>query len=240
MSEQLNYTTILHNERIALGITTNEYCLCDKVQKLQVNPESKSPGWSYASREHYAEFLGISKRAVIDMVNRLCKKGLLERNKVTKNLRVSKKWYEKVVVKKLHPTSEETSPQPVKKLHPIGEETSPKNKRENKNEKKSEEVVVPAALNTPSFIQSWTTLCSMPKWKNKNSTAVAQSLKMLASFDVEFAKTQVDCAISGGWQGVVFPDTAAKYDEWKRKKQSAPTVTDTLKRANPLDTIRRL
>lgn len=90
-------------------------------------------------------------------------------------------------------------------------------------------MVVPAALNTPSFIQSWTTLCSMPKWKKKNSTAVAQSLKMLSDFDVEFAIKQVDCAISGGWQGVVFPDTAAKYDEWKRKKgqpqpgQSKPT-----------------
>ena len=224
MSEQISYTTILHNERKALAITTNEYCLCDKVQKLMVNPESKVPGWSYASREYYADFLGITRRAVIYMIDRLCEMGLLEKNEVTKNLRVTKKWYDAVVVKKLHPDGEKTSPELVKKLHPDGEKTSHNNKRDNKKEN-IVGVDVPLALQTPTFLEKWNTLISMPKWRKKTATAAAAALRQLSAFDVEFAAAQVECAIAGNWQGVVFTDTPGKYDEWKRKKAQPKAAT---------------
>lgn len=224
MSEQLSYTTVLHNERKILGITVNEYCLCDKVQKLMVNPQSKVPGWAYASRDHYADFLGITKRAVIYMIDRLCEAGLLERNDITKNLRVTAKWYNTVVVKKLHPDGEIISPDAVKKLHPDGEIISPKNKRESNNEN-IVNAQVPEALQTTSFLEQWKILCSMPKWKKKNCSAAAAALNQLARFDPEFATKQVECAIAGNWQGVVFPDTAAKYEDWKRKNQQPKAAT---------------
>lgn len=224
-----------------LGISTNEYCLCDKVFKLQSNPGSKTPGWAYASRETYSKFLGISSRAVIDMINRMVAAGLLERGTAQGLLRVTKKWYDLVVVgerrlqlmgeetshdgvKKLQGGGEETSPKGVKKLHLRGEETSDNNKRENKSENKIENYLLPDGLNTEKFRSAFSTLLQMPKWKKKPATAVEMALKRVSKYEADFAVQLVETTIEGNYQGLVFNDTDLKYKKWKQDS-TAPAAS---------------
>ncbi len=55
--EQSNYTLILHKARNKLGLTNNEYILCDTIHKLKNN--SKFPGWCYATKETLGQILDI-------------------------------------------------------------------------------------------------------------------------------------------------------------------------------------
>lgn len=142
MKTQVNYTTINHVARERLQLSWLEYGLCDLIYNLSNNPASTVPGWSYASRETYAKRLGVSKRAVFDMIDRLLVKKLIERDPTTKYLRVTIDWYNTVVIRTdddPESTGEETSPpmqnstsksgeetaSPMKKLHSTDEETSP-------------------------------------------------------------------------------------------------------------------
>ena len=91
--EIIKYTTILHEQKKALGITCVEYCLLDAVDKLS-RPKFR------AHRKTVADWLGLSRYGVIKMINRLEEKGLIVRVN-NKELAVTEKWHEYTSVNKV-------------------------------------------------------------------------------------------------------------------------------------------
>jgi hypothetical protein len=68
-----------------------------------------------------AEYLGISKVAIMEIIEKLIKKGLVEKDEETKYLRSTSKWYESVVVDNLGKESLSL----VKKVYQCGKESIP-------------------------------------------------------------------------------------------------------------------
>lgn len=109
------------------------------IDKLSRNPKSPFIGWCSASRQTIADVLSITRRSVIDIIQRLEGKGLVERQIGTDFLRTTQAWYDAVTgcaemlqgVKKVHTSEEsshgvkksdtrkETSQLGVKKVHTI-------------------------------------------------------------------------------------------------------------------------
>lgn len=94
--ERISYTTINHVAREKLGLSWLEYGLADLINRLASNPESQFPGWCYASKETLAQNLGVSKQAVHKLIIRLVAKGLVEKNPITKHLKITIDWYKTV------------------------------------------------------------------------------------------------------------------------------------------------
>lgn len=69
------------------------------------------------------------------------------------------------------------------------------------------------------FRQTWEALCEEKEWKKKSDNALRLTLKKLGRYDEAFAIELMERAIEGGWRGVVFQDTDAKYQEWKSARQ---------------------
>ena len=72
------------------------------------------------------------------------------------------------------------------------------------------------------FTETWKVLAEMPKWKKKIEHSLQISLDKLGKYDEAFAIELMERAISGNYQGVVFPDTDEAYQKWKKghKKES--------------------
>lgn len=134
MKTQVNYTTINHVARERLQLSWLEYGLCDLIYNLSNNPKSPVPGWCFASRETLGKRLGLSRRAIFDMIDRLIDRKLIDRHPETKNLRITIDWYKIVIMKEddTEVSGEATAPpvqnstsEVVKQLHQTGEATAP-------------------------------------------------------------------------------------------------------------------
>lgn len=109
----------------------NEYVICDIIYHLSNNKNSTVSGWCFASKQHLGDMIGLSKRAIIDMLKRLLESDFLEINETnTQLLRTTKKWDEVYLTK--NSQFGEVSSLPVHKSNDIslteslqiGEETS--------------------------------------------------------------------------------------------------------------------
>jgi len=89
---KIRFTTIIHPWRREFGLSWPEYGMCDIINLMCGSRESKVPGWCYMSRVNLGAEVGISKQAAIDMVERMIKKGLVEKHEITKHLRTTPKW----------------------------------------------------------------------------------------------------------------------------------------------------
>lgn len=124
--ETPRYATLLYEVRRLLNVSFTEYVYLDMVHKLSYDR------WCNKSLEHTGEDLGITKRAVINMRDRLIDRGLLKRNdkgglKVTET-------YVNVAIKTVDNSRKSAVnklPRSVNKLHFVGEQTSPKNNNRN-------------------------------------------------------------------------------------------------------------
>ena len=122
------YATLLYSVRKELDISIAEYFYLDMVYHLSHD------GWCYKSLESIARDMGISKRGVMKMRDRLIHKKLLKKNI---------KGYVKtdVAYNLVHRTPNNAVnkvPLSVNKVHPSGEQSSTKNNnRITKNNKKS-------------------------------------------------------------------------------------------------------
>ena len=88
----LTYTNIQHGFRKLNELSCNEYVLLDMVYHLSVNPKNKL-GWCYASKETLGNEIGLTRQAIIGMINRLCERGFMVRHEETAHLRTTEKWY---------------------------------------------------------------------------------------------------------------------------------------------------
>ena len=111
----MKYTTIMHEPQRKLGISTNEYIVASIVYRLSAYNGSNIPGWCYASKQWFADTLGISKAGVHKIINRLIDKRLIERDQNTSYLRATSLWYDTVEV--LNHDSKQSLP-PVNKVYP--------------------------------------------------------------------------------------------------------------------------
>lgn len=93
-----NFTTIDHVARKALGLTANEYMVADLIYNLSNNPDSRFPGWCYASKEFIASQLGLTRKQIHVIIKKLASLELLEKEEPTKFIKTTSKWYGRVVI----------------------------------------------------------------------------------------------------------------------------------------------
>lgn len=68
--------------------------------------------------------------------------------------------------------------------------------------------------------EKWTKLLSMPKWRKKPEESIIQTFERLKKYEEEFVLDLLESAISGNWQGVIFPETDMKYAQWLHFKKN--------------------
>lgn len=131
------YTTILHPVRKQLGITLNEYCIADVIYHLSHNGDNPSPGWCFASKQHIAQVLDISKRWVIKSIDSLERTGLIEKTDNGRLLRTTQKWFKMTVEGRetMFTDGEQSSPLQVNKVPSTGEQSSPPSYTKSYNKK---------------------------------------------------------------------------------------------------------
>ena len=108
------------------------------------------------------------------------------------------------------------------------------NVNENENENENEDIITPqprcSSLSLPyadkEFADTWIELLSQPKWKHKTRFALQTALNQLSKYHVRFAVMLMQNAIAGNYQGVVFNDTPAKYQQWLKSNPPATRRED--------------
>ncbi len=129
MQKGISYTTILHQPRIKAGLTCNQYVLASTIFHMQNNTEM--PGWCYATKDWFAEMLGVSKQSVINLINQLCELGFVQKNDNGRHLKVTKRWINEIenfdFGKESLPNQKK---QTVKKVYQNGKESLPNDGKE--------------------------------------------------------------------------------------------------------------
>lgn len=125
----MKYTTIQHEPRIKHGLTLMEYVFLDSVYKLQTSPKSIVAGWCYAKREYLADFLGVTKQTVLNLIESTIKKGFLIKDDTTRFLQVLPIWYDEFICftdgKESLPEVKQVDGESKETLPPQGKETLP-------------------------------------------------------------------------------------------------------------------
>jgi hypothetical protein len=121
---ELTFTNVEESARKSLGITRDEYALCNYVQTWAVLPGNRTPGFCNRTRQQMAAFIGITERGILKMLGRMENEGLIERGGGF-IFRITEKWFSAVVVAKTE--REQSSPSNVNKVHPKREQSSPSN-----------------------------------------------------------------------------------------------------------------
>ena len=174
----------------------------------------------YGSIDTICERTNLSRPTVISILKNLTDNGLLNKEEqVTNNIKTCLYTtnYDELIG-----GGKETL-LPVKKLNWGSKETLPNNKTliDNKSIRKGKGTLTPLILpfSSEKFLETWEALCEEKNWKSKTRKALQLSLNKLGRYAEEFAIELMEKAIEGGWKGVVFPDTDAKYQEWMSARQ---------------------
>lgn len=86
MNGSPRYTVIMHDVREKHKMTLTEYAIADSIYHLQNNPEHLCK----ASKVYLGNFIGLKRRATIDIINKLVARKLVLR--IGGGLRTTKKW----------------------------------------------------------------------------------------------------------------------------------------------------
>ena len=139
--EILSYTFVLHNVRIELNLSLNDYCIADCIYNLSHNPRSKIQGWCYASKITLGDLIGISETSVHSILNKLIRLKIVEKDKDTKYLRTTQLWYDNVILKRIDLRKlSQTKESLVKTLKKVKPDT--KESLVNKNKDKNKDISV--------------------------------------------------------------------------------------------------
>jgi DNA-binding Lrp family transcriptional regulator len=251
------YTVVLHKARLILGLSLNEYCVCDSIYHLSNNPKGKEAGWAYITQENLASALGFSERTALEIIKKLVEKGLVETRGHLK--RTTPLWYDMVVCRKADfeafaPKSEETSvfrkvvkseessPQKVKKLPTKSEETSLNNNNHNNKDKDESSEALPTWMDKEKWAE-WEQHRKEIKKKLTPLTAKKQ-IKLLSNY-IPIYDLIIEQSIQNGWTGL-FPEKVdqkmineaklKKQDEVRRSQkpieEEYPELTDEQREAN--------
>lgn len=125
----LIYTNIQHWPRKYLQISVLEYCFCDMVYHLCNN--QKYWWWCIMSRPVLAEELWITKQAILNIIDKMIKIWIIQKDDDTKYIKTTQLRYDVTITNKdKYPTEtrgKESLPQPVKKVYPPSKESLPNN-----------------------------------------------------------------------------------------------------------------
>ena len=121
-----------------------EYGLADMIYTLSNNPSSPFPGWCFMSRPTMAQEMGVSRRTIINYLDKLEDLDLIEKNPDTSYVKTTLRWYNEVMIRdkesdetggeKNARGGEKVASKGVQKLHGGGAKSSPY-KDINKNSK---------------------------------------------------------------------------------------------------------
>lgn len=114
-----------------------------------------------------------------------------------------------------------------------------KERREDVKKEKKTSNEVKESLSFPftseKFMETWNALVKTEKWRKKTPHALQLSLNKLAAYDEDFAILLMNDSIENNWQGLVYDNTAEKYDKWKAARQV--TTKPEAKKSRPLYTF---
>ena len=220
--------------RKRLDITRDEYALCSYIQYRQADDRGKVLGWCSDPKEMLADFVGVTRPGLYKMVRRMCEKNLLFFDQEKSVLRVTSHWIDteqecKQSLQNSEKDCKQSLQSTVNKVYTKEAETVNKvytpiiegNYLVRKEGK--EKIEIPENLKNEKFTSAFLKLVQMPKWKKKPDSAVDLSLKKLSRYHPDFAAALVENSIMGNYQGVVFPDTDAKYEQWKQGANAGPS-----------------
>ena len=218
MDQKLGYIVILPWMREDLDLKGNELLVYALIHGFS----QEAQGCFFGSLEYISKACGCSRGTTIGTLKNLQSKGLLKKRELIEN-NVKICQYTAIT------GGSAKIELPVQKLNggsakiELGgsAEIAPNNKDiDNKSITKSK---APAPLILPfssdRFRHTWEALCEEKEWKKKSENALRLTLKKLGRYDEAFAIELMERAIEGGWRGVVFNDTDAKYQEWKSARQ---------------------
>lgn len=221
MDTKLGYIVILPWMREDLDLKGNELLVYALIHGFS----QEAQGCFFGSLNYICKACGCTQKTAITTLKSLVERGLLKKRELLEN-NVKTCQYTALCggsvkitegVQKLHGGS-------VKITEGGSVNFTPNNKtlNDNKSITKSKD---PAPLILPfssdRFRQTWEALCEEKEWKKKSDNALRLTLKKLGKYDEAFAIELMERAIEGGWRGVVFNDTDAKYQEWKSSRQLA-------------------
>lgn len=91
--ELADFTTIKHHPRVSYDLSNNDYCIASAIFTLSHNPNSIFPGWYYGKIETLAKKFNLGRATTYRSIEKLTKKGLVERNNDTGFLRTTQLWW---------------------------------------------------------------------------------------------------------------------------------------------------
>lgn len=218
MATKLGYIHIEGWMREELDLKGNELLVYALIHGFS----QESQGCFFGSLEYISRACGCSRGTAISTLKNLQERGLLHKRELTEN---NVKLCQYVAI-----TGGSTKIElPVQKLNggstkiELGgsAEIAPNIKLPSDNKRKGKAATPDLPFSSDKFRETWEMLCEEKEWKKKTANALRLALKDLGKYDEEFAIELMEKTIKNGWRGVVFPDTDAKYQEWKSARQQA-------------------
>mgnify|MGYP003290235723 CR=1 FL=1 len=223
MAKKLGYIHIEGWMREELDLKGNELLVYALIHGFS----QEEQGCFFGSLDYISRMCGCTRPTAIETLKKLRERGLIHKREIVEN-NVKMCQYTA-----LQGGSKEILPV-VKNLDRGGKEILlggskeilPNNKTLNEDNSKTKSENTPAPLILPfssdKFRMTWEALCEEKGWKKKTRNALQLTLNKLAKYHEDFAIELMEATIeSGKWQRVVFPDTDAKYQEWKSARQLA-------------------
>ena len=223
MAKKLGYIHIEGWMREELDLKGNELLVYALIHGFS----QEEQGCFFGSLDYISRMCGCTRPTAIETLKKLRERGLIHKREIVEN-NVKMCQYTALqggskeilpVVKNIDRGSKEI-------LLGGSKEILPNNKTLNEDNSKTKSENTPAPLILPfssdKFRMTWEALCEEKEWKKKTRNALQLTLNKLAKYHEDFAIELMEATIeSGKWQRVVFPDTDAKYQEWKSARQLA-------------------
>lgn len=220
MDTKLGYIVILPWMREDLDLKGNELLVYALIHGFS----QEAQGCFFGSLEYICRACGCTRNTAKNVLKELRERGLLRKREVYEN-NVKLCQYTALQGGGAKIALGQNLAGGRAKIDPVGRaKIDPNNKTLNDN-KYITKSKAPAPLILPfssdRFRQTWEALCEEKEWKKKTRNALQLTLNKLSRYHEDFAIELMERAIEGGWRGVVFNDTDAKYQEWKSARQLA-------------------
>ena len=222
METKLGYMVILPWMREELDLKGNELLVYALIHGFS----QESQGCFFGSLNYISRACGCTIPTAIEVLKKLSERGLIHKRELIENnvkfcqYTALKGGTKEILVplKNLNGGTKETLVGGTKEILPNNKTLDNKLIKNIKDTPTT--LILP--FSSDKFRSTWEALCEEKEWKKKTRNALQLTLNKLAKYDEEFAIQLMEATIeSGKWQRVVFPDTDAKYQEWKSARQHA-------------------
>ena len=219
MAKKLGYIHIEGWMREELDLKGNELLVYALIHGFS----QEEQGCFFGSLDYISRMCGCGRNTTIRTLKSLVEQGLLHKKEYIEN-NVKECRYTAILggSAKMAPVPKWDGGSPKMGLGG-SPKMGPNNKTPNEDKSKTKNKNTPAPLILPfssqKFIDTWNALCEEKEWKKKTRNALQLALNKLGRYHEDFAVELIEKTIAGGWKGVVFDDTDAKYQEWQSARQ---------------------